>query len=234
MSLIASTTPTPRVAVETCVPAAVAAWLDGPARHSGPLTGYRLFDPVTARAVPEASRVDDPVIQIHVADGAAAGHGALLRALRRHGISARVRRLSGLGVAAHLVDDNGRRSWVGPVLGRRVVPAGAEGTTTPTVGLVLRFPDADELARAWRLLDEIDDELYDQQVLDRSAHVHRSDRPPAHAVPVGELHVRGDDGSRLVHLHPSSGRAATAWVPSRPGRFDLGDWIHDHGDRLTA
>ena len=221
-------------ATESCVPAAVAAWLDGPARRRGPLTGYRLFDPAAAADVPDAAHVDRPVVQVHVTETAAAGHDALLRALRRRRIVARACRLEGLGVAAHLVDDEGRRSWVGPTLGRRVVPAGAEGTTTPTVGLVLRFPDDDELARCWRLLDTIDDDLYDQQVLDRSAHLRPSDRPPAHAVAVGELHVRGDDGSRLVHLHPRGGRGATAWVPSRPGRFDLGDWIHDEAGRITA
>lgn len=224
---------TERVGAQTCVPAAVAAWSGGLTQHSGSLTGYRLFDPVTARKVPDAAHVDHPIIQVHVAEIAAPGHDDLLRALRRAGIAAQAGLVTGLGVAAHLVDDDGRRSWVGPTLGRRVVPAGAEGTTTPTVGLVLRFADADELARSWRLLDEIDDELYDQQVLDRSAHLRRSDVPPEHAVPVGELHVHGDDGSRLVHLQPPSGPTGTAWVPSRPGRFDLADWIHDAG-RITA
>ena len=221
-------------AAEVCVPAAVVAWLDGPARRTGSLTGYRLFDPLVAPEVSDAARVGDPVIQVHVAEPAASGHAALLRALRRRRIVARTRRLAGLGVAAHLLDDDGRRSWVGPRLGRELVPAGAEGTTTPTAGLILHFPDADELGRCWRLLDEIDDDLYDQQVLDRSAHVHPTDRPPANAVAVGELHVHGDDGSRLVHLHPMTGRAATAWVPSRPGRFDLGDWINGEERRVTS
>ncbi|MEM9713459.1 MAG: hypothetical protein AAGA17_14675 [Actinomycetota bacterium] len=215
-----------RVVDEPCIPGAVAAWLDGPARLTGPLTGYRLFGAATAGMVPDAARVEAPVIQVHVAAGASAGHGDLLGELRRRGVPLEARLLTGTGVAPHLVDDDGRRSWVGPTLGRRLVPAGAPGTTTPTVGLVLEFADADDLARAWRLLDELDDDLYDQQVLDRSAHVRRSERPPADAVAVGELHVVGDDGSRLVHLHPSSGRTAAVWVPCRPGRFDLGDWIH--------
>ncbi|MEM9037230.1 MAG: hypothetical protein AAGD18_21745 [Actinomycetota bacterium] len=205
---------------------AVVAWLDGPERAAGPLTGYRLFSGHAAHAVPDPRAITWPLIQVHVADTAAAGHRRLLGELTRRRIPTAPVRVDGYGVASHLVDAEGRRSWVGPMLGRRLVRAGEPGTSMTTVGLVLRFADAADLERTWAVLDELGDDLYDQQVLDRSVHLPHGLTPPTTTIGVQELHLHGNDGSRLVHLHHGREPSGTAWVPHRPGRFDLGHWIH--------
>lgn len=204
---------------------AVVAWLGDHEHQAGPLTGYRLFSGHAAHAVPDPKATMWPLIQVHVATTAAIGHRNLLETLAGRRIPTAAVRIDGHGVASHLVDGQGRRSWVGPALGRRLVRAGAPGTSTATVGLVLRFAKVIDLDRAWAVLDELGDDLYDQQVLDRSVHLPSGLAPPETTTGVSELHLFGDDGSHLVHLHHGEAGHGTAWVPHRPGRFDLGHWI---------
>jgi len=201
----------------------VDAWRQGPARKAGPLTGFRLFDRTVARRVPRPGR--KPVVQIHVTANRAGGHRTVLAELGRHRLLGGAELLPGVGVASHLVGPDGLVCWAPAQDPATVVAAGAPGTATPSVGLVLGFADAERLRRAWGLLDELCDTLYGQQVLDRSAHVPARSRPPASARRVDELHLIGRDGRRLVHLGADLAPGSPVWVPARPHRFDLHDWI---------
>ena len=219
-----SPTATTQPSSPACV---IDAWRRGAGRRAGPLTGYRLFDRAVARRVPRPGR--EPVVQIHVAASHAAGHRTVLGELARHHLLGRARLLPGVGVASHLVGSDGRARWSPAQAPAQspatVVAAGAPGTGTASVGLVLAFADAERLRRAWGLLDELCDALYGQEVLDRSAHLPARARPPASARRVDELHLLGRDGRRLVHLGPDLAPGSPAWVPARPHRFDLHDWI---------
>lgn len=215
-----------RAAMGSTVADVVAAWREGPARSAGPLTGFRLFSRQVAHRVPVPGTA--PVVQVHVPVAAASGHARLVALLGRRNIRSRFDRLRGVGVATHLRVGSTAR-WIpdpaDPGGNRTVVPPGAPGTVSVVEAIVLRLASTADLYAVWALLDETGDDLYGQQVLDRTAHLPRGVDGPTGARPVGEIHLTDRRGRRLVHLTTSAGEPPTTWVAARDGRFDLHHWL---------